>query len=476
MRQWLTLTPYTNNKRLIMPIQLYNTLHAKKEIFEPCNPNRVTMYVCGPTVYNYIHIGNARPAVVFDVLNRVLKLHYDNVIYARNITDIDDKIIAAAKDNGEDIGQLAQRFTDAYHADLKALYNEAPTLEPRATDNIDEMITMIQSLIERGYAYEAQGHVLFHIPSNGNYGQLSKRALDDMIAGARVEVAPYKKHPADFVMWKPSTDDTPGWDSPWGRGRPGWHIECSAMIRKHLGGTIDIHGGGQDLTFPHHENELAQGSCCADNEQYVRYWVHNGYITIDEEKMSKSIGNVRQVHALLKDHDGEVLRLALLSTHYRSPLSWSEDLLVQARNRLDAFYQALRTCEQEATNHNEIDTTVQAALEDDLNTPLAISALHDIVHALNKSTDTTEQARLKATLINSGYLLGLLQRDAKDYFQSESGSSVLSESAVNRLVEERIAAKKAKNYPLADTIRERLSAANIELEDTKDGTRWRYAN
>jgi len=459
-----------------MSLQLHNTLHGKKEVFEPLNPNRVTMYVCGPTVYNYIHIGNARPAVVFDVLNRVLKQHYPNVIYARNITDIDDKIIAAAQDNSEDITTLAKRFSDAYHDDLKALYNEEPTLEPLATDNIDEMISMIESLIKRGHAYEAEGHVLFHIPSHDNYGVLSKRSLDDMIAGARVEVAPYKKHPADFVMWKPSDDNAPGWDSPWGRGRPGWHIECSAMIRKHLGGTIDIHGGGQDLTFPHHENELAQGSCCADNEQYARYWVHNGYITIDEEKMSKSIGNVRQVHALLKDHDGEVLRLALLSTHYRSPLNWSEDLIVQARNRLDAIYQALRSCDHEAADITTVDSKVQDALEDDLNTPLAISALHECARQLNKSTDLKEKAELKAKIINSGYLLGLLQRDADVYFKGSSSDNGLDETTINNLLAERDAAKLAKNYARADEIRNELTTANIELEDTKDGTRWRYAS
>jgi len=459
-----------------MPLQLYNTLHAKKEVFEPLDPDRVTMYVCGPTVYNYIHIGNARPAVVFDVLNRVLKRHYKNVVYARNITDIDDKIIAAAKNNSEDISALAKRFIDTYHDDLKALYNETPTLEPLATDNIDEMISMISSLIERGHAYEAEGHVLFHIPSNQDYGKLSKRSLDDMIVGARVEVAPYKKHPADFVMWKPSDDDVPGWDSPWGRGRPGWHIECSAMIRKHLGGTIDIHGGGQDLTFPHHENELAQGSCCADNEQYVRYWVHNGYITIDEEKMSKSIGNVRQVHALLKDHDGEVLRFALLSTHYRSPLNWSEDLIIQARNRLDAIYQALRTCEQDTADTNTIDVEVQNALEDDLNTPLAISALHECARQLNKSSDPKEQAELKEKIINSGYLLGLVQRDADDYFKGAKDDGDLDKATIDQLIEERIAAKNAKNYQRADEIRNQLTTENIELEDTKDGTRWRYGS
>lgn len=459
-----------------MSLQIYNTLSGKKEPFVPCNPDRVTMYVCGPTVYNYIHIGNARPAVVFDVLNRLLKLHYPKVVYARNITDIDDKIIKAASENDEDIAQLTTRFIDAYHEDLKNLFNEEPDLEPKATDNIDAMITMIEALIQRGHAYEAEGHVLFHIPSDEAYGCLSKRSLDDMIAGARVEVAPYKKHPADFVMWKPSDAGTPGWDSPWGRGRPGWHIECSAMIRKHLGGTIDIHGGGQDLTFPHHENELAQGSCCADDEQYVRYWVHNGYITIDEEKMSKSIGNVKQVHQLLKDYDGEVLRLALLSTHYRSPLNWSEDLLTQARNRLDSLYQALRDCKVEPAQSTGIDSAVLAALEDDLNTPLAISLLQERAHQLNKTTDPATQAELQAKIIHSAYLMGMLQRDAEAYFKGTSNASNMDEETINQLVAERISAKNAKNYQLADEIRDRLTAANVELEDTKDGTRWRYAN
>ena len=457
-----------------MPLQIYNTLHGKKENFQPVDPSRVTMYVCGPTVYNYIHIGNARPAVVFDVLNRVLKQNFSKVVYARNITDIDDKIITAAKDNGEDIAQLAKRFTDAYHDNLKALYNEEPSIEPLATENIDEMISMIESLIDRGHAYEAEGHVLFHIPSDKQYGQLSKRSIDDMIAGARVEVAPYKKHAADFVMWKPSDADTPGWDSPWGRGRPGWHIECSAMIRKHLGGTIDIHGGGQDLAFPHHENELAQGTCCADNEQYVRYWMHNGYITMDEEKMSKSLGNVRRVHDLLENHDGEVLRLALLSTHYRSPLNWSEDLLVQAKNRLDSLYQALRNCNVEASDEDNIDSDVQAALEDDLNTPLALSVLQDLAKQLNATEDNDLKATLKTKLINSAGLLGLLQRDAETYFKAVTCDGALDEKTINTLVAERDASKLAKNYARADEIREQLKAANIELEDTKDGTRWRY--
>ena len=457
-----------------MPLQIYNTLHGKKENFQPVDPSRVTMYVCGPTVYNYIHIGNARPAVVFDVLNRVLKQNFSKVVYARNITDIDDKIITAAKDNGEDIAQLAKRFTDAYHDDLKALFNEEPSIEPLATENIDEMISMIESLIDRGHAYEAEGHVLFHIPSDKQYGQLSKRSIDDMIAGARVEVAPYKKHAADFVMWKPSDADTPGWDSPWGRGRPGWHIECSAMIRKHLGGTIDIHGGGQDLAFPHHENELAQGTCCADNEQYVRYWMHNGYITMGEEKMSKSLGNVRRVHDLLENHDGEVLRLALLSTHYRSPLNWSEDLLVQAKNRLDSLYQALRNSNVEASDEDNIDSDVQAALEDDLNTPLALSVLQDLAKQLNATEDNDLKATLKTKLINSAGLLGLLQRDAETYFKAVTCDGALDEKTINTLVAERDASKLAKNYARADEIREQLKAANIELEDTKDGTRWRY--
>ncbi|UWN50910.1 Cysteine--tRNA ligase [Alcanivorax sp. ALC70] len=321
-------------------LKLHNTLTGTKDDFVPLDPNRVTLYVCGPTVYNYVHIGNARPVVVFDVLYRLLARLYPEVVYARNITDIDDKIIKACAETGESMDALTGRFTTAFREDMAALGTLEPTITPLATDHIADMIAMIETLIAKGHAYESQGHVLFAVESMPDYGKLSGRNLEDMLAGARVEVADYKRHPGDFVLWKPSDADQPGWDSPWGRGRPGWHIECSAMIHKHLGDVIDIHGGGQDLIFPHHENEIAQG-CCAHGTEYVRYWMHNGYINIDGEKMSKSLGNFRLVRELLKEYPGEVLRFALLSSHYRSPLNFSAELLEQAERSLDSLYYAL---------------------------------------------------------------------------------------------------------------------------------------
>src|SRR5690606_14257442 len=365
----------------VTPLLLHNTLSGKKEVFTPLDPNRVTLYVCGPTVYNYVHIGNARPVVAFDVLYRLLQRLYPNVVYARNITDIDDKIINAARENGEDISALTERYSAAFAEDMAALHALPPTIVPYATDHIGDMISMIETLINKGHAYAAEGHVLFAVQTMQDYGKLSKRSLDDMLAGARVEVAPYKKYAGDFVLWKPSSDDQPGWDSPWARGRPGWHIECSAMIHRHLGDVIDIHGGGQDLIFPHHENEIAQG-CCAHGTEYVRYWLHNGYINIDGEKMSKSLGNFRLVRELLKHYRGEVLRFALLSAHYRSPLNFSEELLQQAESALDTLYYALlgrgETVMPDADYQLSEDHPVLAALKDDLNTSEAISALHAI--------------------------------------------------------------------------------------------------
>lgn len=320
-------------------LTLYDTMARRKRVFEPIDPDRVTMYVCGPTVYSYAHIGNARPAVVFDTLFRVLQHLYgaDQVVYARNITDIDDKIIKASKESGKPISEITQHYAEIYRADMGALGVGRPTIEPHATDHVDGMIAMIRTLVDSGHAYAAEGHVLFSVSSYERYGALSRRSLDDMIAGARVEVAPYKREPGDFVLWKPSKDDEPGWDSPWGRGRPGWHIECSAMINKHLANTIDIHGGGQDLIFPHHENEIAQGTCCHESgtEQFVRYWMHNGYLNIDGEKMSKSLGNFFTVRELLELWPGEVIRYALLTAHYRKPLDWTKDLLSSAKSSLD---------------------------------------------------------------------------------------------------------------------------------------------
>jgi cysteinyl-tRNA synthetase len=463
-----------------MDLYLHNSLSGKKEKFEPIDPDHIKVYVCGPTVYNYVHIGNGRSAVAFDVLFRLLSHLYPKVTYLRNITDIDDRINAAALESGEPIAELSDRYTEAYTDDAAALGNLDPDLEPHATHHIPEIIAIIQTLIDRGHAYEAEGHVLFHVPSDPDYGTLSKRSLDDMIAGARVEVAPYKKHPADFVMWKPSTDDLPGWDSPWGYGRPGWHIECSAMIRKHLGETIDIHGGGSDLMFPHHENEIAQSRCSSDAKEYVHYWLHNGMLMIDEEKMSKSLGNFVTIRELRDRYDGEVLRYALISGQYRSSLSWSEDLIAQAQASLDRLYQSLLdtvgdeglTSNDYAANRKEAPESVVKALCDDLNTPEALSAMHAIAGALNRSNDLKEAKALRRQLLAGGGLLGLLGRQAEEYFHA-TGPGTLDEAQIEAMITEREKARSNQDWATADRIRDELTAAGIELEDSRDGTRWR---
>ncbi|WP_445361534.1 cysteine--tRNA ligase [Microbulbifer sp. EKSA005] len=456
-----------------MSLQVYNTFSGKKEPFVPLVKDQVRMYVCGPTVYNRVHIGNARPVVVFDTLYRVLKRNFSDVIYARNITDIDDKIMKTARDNGEEIGVLSARYAQAYYEDMAALNNLEPDIVPYATQHLPEMIAMIESLLEKGHAYAAEGHVLFAVESMQEYGQLSKRSLDDMLAGARVEVAPYKKYAGDFVLWKPSADDEPGWDSPWGRGRPGWHLECSAMIKKHLGDTIDIHGGGRDLTFPHHENERAQ-SCCANGVDFVRYWMHNGYVNINGEKMSKSLGNFRMVKDLLSQYPGEVLRFALLSAHYRSELNFSADLLDQAWRTLDTLYGALReteAVEAEAVDLN--DTAFIKALEDDLNTPIAISELHQIARDLNKA-DEADKARLKGLLLAAADMLGILQQDPEAWFkQARGGDEGISAEEVEALIEERAQSKKNRDFARADEIREELKSKGVVLEDSREGTKWR---
>ncbi|MEM7217831.1 MAG: cysteine--tRNA ligase [Pseudomonadota bacterium] len=460
-----------------MPLTLYNSLVREKQVFEPIDPSRVTMYVCGPTVYNLVHIGNGRPAVVFDVLYRVLRGTYPQVVFARNITDIDDKINAAAADNGESIADLADRFTTAYNEDIEALGVLPPSVEPRATGHVNEIIATIETLIAGGHAYAAEGHVLFNVPSDPNYGQLSNRSLEDMIDGARVEVAPYKQDPKDFVLWKPSTPELPGWDSPWGRGRPGWHIECSAMINTHLGTTIDIHGGGSDLTFPHHENELAQ-STCANGAAFVKYWVHNGMLTFGGEKMSKSLGNIETLRGLLETNDGEVLRYALLMGQYRSALAWGPAQLEQAKSALDRLYQALRIAgygDERATSfaNEPIDTlpdAVRAALEDDLNTPGALAALHAMAGEIHKTEDAAARAKLRRQMLVSGWYLGLFEQDPVAYFQV---GAELPAERIEALIDERNAARAAKDYARADEIRAELLAADIELEDSREGTVWR---
>jgi len=456
-----------------MTIFLHDTLRAKKVAFEPLNPDHVTMYLCGPTVYNYAHIGNARPAVVFDLLVRLLRREY-KVTFARNITDVDDKINAAALETGKSIDEITERFIKAYNDDMAVLGVLPPDIEPRATRNIDEMIEMIAELIDKGFAYEAEGHVVFEVETDEHYGQLSKRNLREMIAGSRVEVAPYKKAAHDFVLWKPSTPELPGWDSPWGRGRPGWHIECSAMAGKHLGRTIDIHAGGQDLIFPHHENELAQSSCVHDGDPFARYWLHNGFLSIEQEKMSKSIGNVLLVHDLIKTIPGEVIRLALLSAHYRQPLDWSGETIESAKRMLDRLYGAVRGIDVSAEDRSaaEPPAAVIAALKDDLNTPKAMAEIFNLARTLNKSEDETERLRLATDILSSGDLVGVLQDDPDNWFTSSTDSE-LSDSEIESLIADRNQARAEKDFELGDAIRDELAAKGVSIEDGADGTRWR---
>ena len=468
----------TNTPALV----LHDSRTGRKLLFVPRDPARVTIYVCGPTVYNFVHIGNGRPAVVFDVLVRLLRYLYPEVVYARNITDVDDKINARAFEAHEPIDVFTERYVAAYNADVTALGVLAPDVEPRATQHIGEIVALITQLIAQGYAYAAAGHVLFSVPSNNRYGALSHRDIDDMIAGARVEVAPYKRHPADFVLWKPSTPELPGWDSPWGRGRPGWHIECSAMIEKHLGSSIDIHGGGSDLIFPHHENELAQSSCLHDDGEWVRYWLHNGMLTMGGEKMAKSVGNFVTIRDLLQRVDGEVLRYALLSGNYRSPLEWSERLLEQARASLDRLYGALRTAteavataeHQTAIGHNDgIPPAVMAALLDDLNTPEALAALHELARQIHRAQSPAEAAAGGAQLRAGARLLGLLERSVADYFQTPAAADGLTDDAIEGLIEARRQARATKDFAAADVIRGQLAGHGIELEDATGTTRWK---
>ncbi|MEP4544714.1 MAG: cysteine--tRNA ligase [Saccharospirillum sp.] len=457
-----------------MTLTVYNTLSGKKEPFVPLDPNRVTFYACGPTVYNYIHVGNGRSAVVFDLLYRVLKTQFSNVIFARNLTDIDDKINASAKAEGIDIKAFADTYATAYQEDMAALGNLEPTLQPRATEHIPQIIDIIERLIDRGHAYAAEGHVLFAVDSMKDYGQLSRRNIDDMLAGARVDVATYKRHPMDFVLWKPSSDDLPGWNSPWGRGRPGWHIECTAMIMAHLGDTIDIHGGGSDLIFPHHENEMAQGLCCVpDSQGYARYWVHNAMLDVEGEKMSKSLGNFTVLRDVLNEHPGEVVRLTLLSAHYRSNLNWSEQLLSQSRQTLDRLYTVLRDSQDIETVEPDDLSSLEAvqALLDDLNTPKAIAALYELTGQFFKTTDTTERARLKGELIAITGILGIAQQDPMTWFHGEQLDGLQPE-AIEDLIQQRQDAKKAKDFARADAIRDELKQAGILIQDTREGTQW----
>jgi len=448
-----------------MSLTLYNTLTRNKQPFTPHSPERVTLYVCGPTVYDYAHIGNARPVVVFDTLFRLLQRLYPRVDYARNITDIDDKIIAAAEQNNEPIEAITTRYTTAFHADMAALNALPPTFEPRATDHIADMITLIESLIAKGFAYIAEGHVLFDVAAMPNYGSLSGRTADDMLAGARVEVADYKKNPADFVLWKPSVGNQPAWESVWGKGRPGWHIECSAMSGKLLGLPLDIHGGGHDLIFPHHENEIAQSCCAHDAPVYANYWMHNGFVTVDGQKMSKSLGNFTTVRQLLEQGlGGEAIRYVLLMAHYRQPVDWSAKNYDQATNNLEKIHTALRGIDLPENNTAEPDSTFLDALLDDLNTPLALMRLQQLANTLHKSKNAGVAAILKASAALVGLTLIPQQKDTEP---------MLDDATVEVIIAERIAARKAKDFATADALRKQLDDAKIIVDDAATGTTWR---
>lgn len=458
-------------------IVLFDTLKREKREFVPQDESRVTMYACGPTVYNFAHIGNARPAVIFDLLHKLLATQYPQVIYARNITDVDDKINASAAEEQVPIEVISKRYTEAYHKDMAALGVALPSIEPRATDHIPQMIRMIETLINNGHAYATDGHVLFSIESYDQYGDLSRRDLREMVAGARVEVADFKKHPGDFVLWKPSVAPQPGWDSPWGWGRPGWHLECSVMSEQHLGETIDIHGGGQDLVFPHHENEIAQSVCAHGGKTFARYWMHNGFVTFNKRKMSKSLGNTLVVNNLLKEHKGEVLRYLLLSAHYRQPLDWSETALTQAKRTQDRIYSVLRDA---AASHGPLSAAssppdaFMAALRDDLNTPEALAELNNEARRLANANTADEARNSAGLLLAAGALIGLFQQNPETWLAGDKEG--LDDDLIEQLIDDRNQARADRDFARADELRDQLQAMEIVLEDVADGTRWRRAS
>ena len=449
--------------------KIFNSLNGKKEEFNPCNPEHIKIYACGPTVYNYAHIGNARMAVVFDTFVRTLRMFYPKVTYVSNITDIDDKIIEAAHEQKVEISSITEKYTKIYNDDMAELNVLMPDIQPKATEYIPEMIELIEDLISKDFAYEKEGHVLFHVPNYDNYGKLSKRNRDEQIAGSRVEIAPFKKDPADFVLWKPSDKSQPGWDSPWGVGRPGWHTECSAMSKKTLGLPFDIHGGGRDLIFPHHENEIAQ-SCCSsanieDPTSYAKYWMHNGFVTIDGEKMSKSLGNIILVNELTESHHGEVIRLALLSSHYRQGLDWNEKIIHQASILLDKLYEIKFLLNGENTEYSsETNLEPIAYLADDLNTPGLIAELHKLVKDFNTANSNKSEIKIHLNLISQA--LGILQDDSYKKISEEL------ESKIHALILKRKVAKDNKDYELADKIRNELLDLGVEIKDTSSGTDW----
>ena len=454
-----------------MEIRLYNSKSKKKEIFHPVNDENVTMYVCGPTVYGAHHIGNARPAVVFDVLAKLLRNKYKSVTYARNITDIDDKIINAALEQNLEISEITKRSTNQYHSDMKILNVEEPNKEPYATQFISEMILFIEDLIEKDNAYVSEGHVLFDIDSYKLYGDLSSRDPKDMIAGSRVEVQDYKKNPLDFVLWKPSNENEIGWSSPWGRGRPGWHLECSTMILEIFGETIDIHGGGEDLRFPHHENECAQSFCRNDGKQLANFWLHNGMVQMADSKMSKSLGNILLIKDLLNEMPGEVIRLSLMSSHYRQPLKWSDDLVDQSKKILNTFYSFLEQYEGIDIIDINVNEEILNSLSDDINTPKAISVLHSMFKDLKKDPDNNE---LRSSFIKSANFMGLLFSKPSNWLLKEDNN--IDTKVIDELIEERNQARQSRDFLVADNIRDKLLDMGIILEDKNDITTWKKKN
>tara|TARA_Y200000002_G_C22685415_1_gene665784 strand:- start:1086 stop:2462 length:1377 start_codon:yes stop_codon:yes gene_type:complete len=455
-------------------MKIFNTHSGKKEEFVPLDPKHIKIYACGPTVYNYAHIGNARMAVVFDTLVRVLRDIYPKVTYVSNITDIDDKIIDAANEQKVQIEEITHKYTTIYNNDMSKLLVMAPDVQPKATEYIPEMIALIMDLIDKNHAYEKDGHVLFHVPSYENYGSLSKRNREEQIAGSRVEIAPFKKDPADFVLWKPSNDKQPGWDSPWGYGRPGWHTECSAMAEKTLGLPFDIHGGGRDLTFPHHENEIAQ-SCCSSADinnpkSYVNYWMHNGFVTVNGEKMSKSLGNISLVKDLTDSNHGEVVRLALLSSHYRQALDWNEKIIHQSKKLLDKLYSLLNELKDvDPVSEIKMSDKFISPLLDDLNTPGLIASLNKMAKDFN-SISEDELPLFKSNLIRATNLIGVCQSNYEDWMSAKNRN--LDEEKINILISERLEAKKIKDFERADQIRQELLDMNIEIKDGPQGTEW----
>ena len=451
------------------PFQLFNTLSGIKERLEAIDPKHLKIYACGPTVYNYAHIGNARMAVVFDTLVRTLRLIYPKVTYVSNITDIDDKIIEAAKEQNVEITSITEKYTKIYNDDMLKLNVLAPDIQPKATEYIPEMIELIVELIEKDFAYEKEGHVLFHVPTYQNYGKLSKRNRDEQIAGSRVEVAPFKKDPADFVLWKPSTEEQPGWESPWGVGRPGWHTECSAMSKKTLGLPFDIHGGGRDLIFPHHENEIAQSCCTSANveepDSYAKYWMHNGFVTINGEKMAKSLGNIILVKDLAENYHGEVIRLALLSSHYRQGLDWNEKVIHQAKKLINKLYQIKDELDDVTiSNKNENNLDAISVLLDDLNTPGLITELNNIVKEYNSSNSDKENLKSRLSVISS--VLGILEDKTFKEIPEEL------KNKINDMILKRSEAKNNKDFKTADAIRDQLIELGVEINDSSDGTQW----